>query len=206
MAYTRREILIGLAGLGGSALVIPRIAAGELPAPEEGRPLGPEERETIAAAVERLIPGAGEAGVPAYMDRWLEERSFRLVRNYLAHGARRLHEASVKKHGRPFAACQGEEQDAILEAFAAGEFKEGRFDGGVFFQQLMEFTLEGYLSDPRRKPGSGGLAVDRHSGRPALLLVEPARRGHGPRPGGGPPGLKGRNGASPLPLGEQGLG
>jgi gluconate 2-dehydrogenase gamma chain len=149
MAYTRREILVRLAGLGGACLVVPRIAAGEIPAPEEGRPLGPQERETIAAAVERLLPGAGEAGVPAYMDRWLTERSFRLVRNYLAHGARRLDESAGKKHGRPFAACPGEEQDAILKAFAAGEFKEDRFDGGVFFQQLMELTLEGYLSDPR---------------------------------------------------------
>ena len=37
----------------------------------------------------------------------------------------------------------------MLEACAAGEFKAARFDGGLFFRQLMELTLEGYLSDPR---------------------------------------------------------
>lgn len=149
MAHTRREVLIGLAGLGGCSLVIPRVARGELPAPEEGQPLGPEERKTIASAVERLLPGAVEAGVPAYMDRWLGERSFRLVRAYFAHGARHLDEAAAKRTGRPFAACPGAEQDGILEAFAAGRHKAGKFDGSVFFQQLMELTLEGYLSDPR---------------------------------------------------------
>jgi gluconate 2-dehydrogenase gamma chain len=149
MKFTRREILTGLAGIGGSSLVIPRIVSGELPAPEEGRPFGPEQRETIAAAMDRLLPGAVEAGVPEYFDHWLTERSFRLVRNYFSHGARHLEGSARKQHGKPFAGCTGEQQDAILKSFAAGDFKAGKFDGSVFFQQLMELALEGYLSDPR---------------------------------------------------------
>ncbi len=54
-----------------------------------------------------------------------------------------------KEHGKPFAGCTGEQQDAILKTFADGDFKAGKFDGSVFFQQLMELTLEGYLSDPK---------------------------------------------------------
>jgi hypothetical protein len=149
MNYSRREILAGLAGMGGASLVIPRIVRGELPVPEEGRPFGPEQREAIAAAVDRLLPGAKEAGVPEYMDHWLMERSFKLVRKYFSHGARHLDGAAGKKHGKPFAGCKGEQQDEILGTFAAGDFKAGKFDGSVFFRQLMELTLEGFLSDPK---------------------------------------------------------
>jgi len=149
MKCTRREMLVALAGLGGSPLVLPRIASGELPTPEGERPFGPEERETLSAAEERLLPGAVEAGVPEYFDHWLSHRSFHLVRRYMAHGARHLDGTARKECDRPFAGCTGEQQDAILKAFAAGEFKARKFDGSVFFRQLMELTLEGYLSDPK---------------------------------------------------------
>jgi len=149
MTYTRRELLAGLVGLGGTSLMIPRIVSGELPTPEEERPFGPDERETLAAAVERLLPGAVEAGVPEYLDHWLTHRSFYLVRRYMAHRARHLDGTARKEYGKPLAGCTGEQRDAILRAFAAGEFKAGKFAGSVFFRQLMELTLEGYLSDPK---------------------------------------------------------
>jgi gluconate 2-dehydrogenase gamma chain len=149
MNFTRREILVGLAGLGGSSLVIPKVVSGELPVPEGRRPFGPEQRKALAAAADRLLPGAVEAGVPEYLEYWLEHRSFQLVRRYILHGVRHLDEAAGKRTGKPFADSTGEEQDAILEDFAAGNFKAGKFDGSLFFRQLMELTLEGYLSDPR---------------------------------------------------------
>ena len=74
MKYTRREMLVALAGLGGSSLVLPRIVSGELPTPEEERPVGPDEREALSAAEERLLPGAVEAGVPEYLDHWFTHR------------------------------------------------------------------------------------------------------------------------------------
>ena len=149
MKYTRREILAGMAGLGGTSLMLPRVVSGELPAPDEERPFGPEERETLSAAEERLLPGAVEAGVPEYLDHWLTHRSFHLVLRYMAHGARHLYGTAKKEHGKSFAGCTGEQQDAILKTFADGDFKAGKFDGSVFFRQLMELTLEGYLSDPK---------------------------------------------------------
>ncbi len=149
MKYNRREVLIGLAGMGGSSLLIPRTVSGELPTPDEERPFGPEQREVLAAAAERLLPGALEAGVPEYMDHWLMERSFKLVRNYFSHGSRHLDGTARNQHGKPFAGCTGERQDAILRTFANGDFKAGKFDGSVFFRQLMELTLAGYLSDPK---------------------------------------------------------
>ncbi len=149
MSCTRREMLVALAGLGSTSLIIPRIVSGELPAPEEGRPFDSEQRETIAAAVDRLLPGAKAAGVPEYFDHWLSEESFRPVRNYFSHGARHLDGTARKLHGKVFVKCSGEQQDEILKTFSAGDFKAGKFDGTVFFRQLMELTLEGYLSDPK---------------------------------------------------------
>jgi gluconate 2-dehydrogenase gamma chain len=67
----------------------------------------------------------------------------------MAHGARHLDGVAGKEHGKPFAGCTGEQQDAILKLFVEGGFKAGKFDGSVFFRQLMELTLEGYLSDPK---------------------------------------------------------
>ena len=149
MAFTRREMLIGLAGWGSASLVIPRIVRGEIPVPDGERAFGPQQRRTIEAAVDRLLPGAVEAGVPVYLDYWLTERSFRLVRRYFAHGARHLDASAARQYGKSFSRCSGEQQDVILKAFAAGGFKAGKFEGSVFFRQLMELTLEGYLSDPR---------------------------------------------------------
>jgi gluconate 2-dehydrogenase gamma chain len=149
MKYTRREMLVALAGVGGSSLVLPRIVCGELPTPDEQRPFGPEERAILAAAEERLLPGAVEAGVPEYLDHWLTHRSFHLVGKYMAHGARHLDGTARKEYGKPFVGCTGEQQDATLKAFADGDVKAGKFDGNVFFRQLMEMTLEGYLSDPK---------------------------------------------------------
>ena len=149
MDYTRRQMLIGLAGLGASSLMIPSVASGEVPVPDGERPFGPDEGETLSAAEERLLPGAVEAGVPEYLDHWLAHRSFRLVRKYMAHGARHLDAAARKEHGKSFVGCTGEQQDAILKTFSEGDFKAGKFDGTVFFRQLMELTLEGYLSDPK---------------------------------------------------------
>ena len=148
MKVTRREVLTSLT-CTGTLLIIPRIASGMLPVPDEERPFGPEQRRTLAAAVDRLLPGAVEAGVPEYLETWIEHRSFRLVRRYIAHGVRHLDGTAERRYGKAFADCKGEEQDAMLKDFAAGDFKAGKFDGSLFFQQLMELTLEGYLSDPK---------------------------------------------------------
>ena len=149
MNYTRREMLIGLAGLGGTALIVPKIAEGDLPGPDREGPFSPEQRGTLAAAVDRLLPGAVAAGVPEYLDYWLVQKPFQPIRNYFAYGAGHLKGTAGRRYGKSFAGCTGEEQDVILAAFAAGEHNVGKFRGDLFFRQLMEMTLEGYLSDPR---------------------------------------------------------
>lgn len=149
MIYTRRQILMGLAGLAGTSLVVPKIVECVHSVPDPERSFEPEQRQILAAAVDRLLPGAVEAGVPEYLDYWLAEKPFRLIRAYLAEGAGHLDAIARQRHRKPFVGCAAEAQDAILTEFAAGRFKVGKFNGSVFFQQLMELTLEGYLSDPR---------------------------------------------------------
>ena len=149
MNYTRRQILMGLAGLAGTTLVVPKMVESGPSVPDMERPFDPEQRQILAAAVDRLLPGAVEAGVPEYLDFWLVEKPFRLIRSYLAQGAGHLDGVAREKYGKPFVGSLGDEQDAILMEFATGKFKTGKFNGSVFCQQLMELTLEGYLSDPR---------------------------------------------------------
>ncbi len=149
MSYTRREMLIGLAGAGGAALIVPGIIRAAVPLPAGRMLLDADKWRTLAAVSERLLPGAVEAGVPDYMDYWLVQRAFERVRLYLAHGAQHLDQTARKGFGKPFSECAGSEQDGILSEFAAGKVKVDRFDGHVFVRQMMVFVLEGFLADPK---------------------------------------------------------
>jgi hypothetical protein len=148
MELSRRDLIAGLIGIGCGGLVIPRIVSGQLPAPDKA-PFEADQRATLTAAMERLLPGALEAGVPQYIDNWLIQKSFIPLRNYLAHGTKHLEGVSRKKFKKQFTAIDGKQQDAVLKMFAQGKIKVGRFDGNIFFQQMMELVLEGFLADPK---------------------------------------------------------
>ncbi|MEW6439922.1 MAG: gluconate 2-dehydrogenase subunit 3 family protein [bacterium] len=152
MSCTRRQVLMGgLAGLGwaGASWVVPKIARAGLPIPEMAGAFEAGDRQILAAAVDRLLPGAVEAGVPEYLDYWLVQKPFRSIRGYFAEGARHLDGMARQRYGKPFAGCSDGEQDAILAELAVGRYRAAKFNGAVFFQQLMELTLEGFFSDPR---------------------------------------------------------
>ncbi len=157
MSYTRRQILISL---GTSALVLPNLAIPKFAAGAEmedvtkaltkaPRAFTEEQEQILSSATERLLPGAKEARVLEYINYWLSKKPFQSVRNYIAHGARYLDGMAKKQYKRTFISCASDQQDNILQAFTAGKVKVGKFDGALFFQQLMELTLEGFLSDPK---------------------------------------------------------
>jgi gluconate 2-dehydrogenase gamma chain len=136
-----------------------------------------EEASFVEAAIARLIPaddsgpGALEADVAVFIDRQLAgawgagERLYRsgpwqagkptqgyqlpftpaeLFRN----GLRAITEDLGKtQHGR-FAKLPAEDQDAYLKSLEGGGKDLGGVPSNVFFQSLLEMTIEGFFSDP----------------------------------------------------------
>jgi gluconate 2-dehydrogenase gamma chain len=137
----------------------------------------PDETSFIEAAVERLIPadengpGALDAGVPNYIDKQLGgawgagERLYRsgpwrqgaptqgyqlpftpaeLFRNALR-GVR----TDLSKRGQPpFAKLSAQDQDAYLKSLQTGNMDLNGVPSNVFFESLLELTIEGFFSDP----------------------------------------------------------
>jgi gluconate 2-dehydrogenase gamma chain len=135
-----------------------------------------DEARFIEPAVERLIPtdengpGALDAGVPNYIDKQLGgawgagERLYRsgpwrpgeptqgyqlpftpaeLFRNGL-----RAVNADLSKRGQAFGTFSPADQDAYLKSLQTGKFDLNGVPSNVFFESLLEMTIEGYFSDP----------------------------------------------------------
>jgi gluconate 2-dehydrogenase gamma chain len=134
-----------------------------------------DEAAFIEAACERLIPsddvgpGALDAGVPNYLDKQLGgswgagERLYRsgpwqqgtpsqgyqlpFTPAELFHNA--LRAILAEFDGKTaFKALAAEQQDAYLKSIEAGGKDLGGVPSGVFFQLLLQMTVEGYFSDP----------------------------------------------------------
>jgi gluconate 2-dehydrogenase gamma chain len=172
---SRRSLLMG-AGAAAATFVVggcERQAGDETPAYTF---LTADEAAVIEPAVARLIPsdetgpGALEAGVPTFIDRQLAgpwgagEQLYRqgpwhsappefgyqlrftpaeLFRNAL----RALNE-EFRRSNRGFGARPPEEQDAYLAALEKESRDLGGVPSNVFFQSLLEITIEGYFCDP----------------------------------------------------------
>lgn len=137
----------------------------------------PEEVNFIEPAVERLIPadengpGALEAGVPSYLDKQLGgawgagERLYRSgpwhegapTQGYqlpftpaeLFHNALRGISADLTKRGKPaFNKMRAQDQDAYLKTLQDNKIDLNGVPSNVFFDSLLELTIEGYFSDP----------------------------------------------------------
>ncbi|CAG9167883.1 gluconate 2-dehydrogenase subunit 3 family protein [Cupriavidus respiraculi] len=136
------------------------------------------ERTTIDAIVARLIPaddlgpGAREAGVTEFLDRQLAgawgsgdnfyrhgpfaagtpEQGYQLAftpAECFRFGLARLDEACRQRHGnKGFAQLSAAQQDAMLSALERGEIDTGALPAKVFFQMLLDGTMEGFFSDP----------------------------------------------------------
>jgi gluconate 2-dehydrogenase gamma chain len=133
-----------------------------------------EEADFIEAACERLIPGdevgpgALQAGVPNYLDKQLGgawgsgERLYRsgpwrqgtpsqgyqlpFTPGELFHTALRAIHAEFKDGA--FKDLPSEQQDAYLKSLEAGGKDLDGVPSAVFFQMLLQMTVEGFFSDP----------------------------------------------------------
>ncbi|MDF1563132.1 MAG: gluconate 2-dehydrogenase subunit 3 family protein [Deltaproteobacteria bacterium] len=183
MKLDRREALLALLGGGASAGLATWQLWPPAPALKADPPASPFEegtRRTLAAAVERLLPGAVEAGVPEYLDYWMAREPWV---GFLAAGMRTgagwLDRLARAEHQRDFAALEGAQQDELLGRCQRGELPGKGFSGRAFFEYLLQFTLEGFLSDPVYG-GNRGEVGWRHIGHAACHWAPgagPGKRG-----------------------------
>ena len=136
-----------------------------------------DEAQAMDAICARLIPaddlgpGAKEAGVTFFMDGQLAgawgtgdqlyrqgpfekgtpEQGYQLSltpAEMIRRGLASLDAATRKQDGKPFSALSAEQQDAWLQKMQAGDLDFSPLPSDVFFQALLEGTIEGFFSDP----------------------------------------------------------
>lgn len=135
------------------------------------------ERRTLEALTGRIIPaddlgpGAVEAGVVTFMDRQLAgawgtgahfyksgpfaagtpQQGYQLAMtpaDLIREGIARLDAAAAAQHGKAFAACAPDDQEAMMKAMHDGKLDMGPVPSNVFFNTVVDFTMEGFFSDP----------------------------------------------------------
>lgn len=155
----------------------PASAKAQRGAPQPYRYFTAPEAAFIEAAVARLIPadelgpGALEAGVPAFIDKQLAgargsgERLYRsgpwrpgspsqgyqlpyTPAELFRHALRAIDADLKRRGGHSFARLPAQEQVAYLAALEKGEKDLDGMPSQVFFESLLEMTLEGYFSGP----------------------------------------------------------
>ena len=131
----------------------------------------------VDAAVARIIPndelgpGAKEAGVTVFIDRQLAGPYGRAEEWYMQgpwrHGTAaqgyqlrltpaQLYRTAIaaiddhvrKQHGKRFAELDAPSQDGVLNAIDKAELELPNIDARVFFEMLVQNTVEGFLADP----------------------------------------------------------
>jgi hypothetical protein len=140
---SRREALVALGGLG-------LVACGEgrrdsRPAPR----LSGERRATLAAAADRVLPGAAVAGALDFFDRLFGDPAYEGVRQQFELAAQVLDAAAHARTRRSFAGCTTAEQDALLRGVRRGELPARGLDGELFVKRLTILTVESFLGDPK---------------------------------------------------------
>lgn len=113
------------------------------------RALKPMQRETLGAAVERILPtdqdlGAKEANVIEFLDRELAHPGSASIAAVILSGIVALDRLSLRHGGQRFAALSVEEQDEILR-----EVQNKSARGRDFVSFLVYLTIEGFLADPK---------------------------------------------------------
>jgi len=161
---TRRQMVLGMLGLG-AVPALPRSLLAAAGKKRGGSPFEPDRRAALAAAAERILPGAGAAGIPDFIDYWMSRYPYtEYMQKLFKVAAIHLDRIARRDHGRVFSACKPEQQDAILKRFQQGEIKAKNFPGKLFFEHMVRFVLEGFLGDPRYG-GNRGLVGWKFMGR-----------------------------------------
>ncbi|NMB74345.1 MAG: gluconate 2-dehydrogenase subunit 3 family protein [Myxococcales bacterium] len=162
MKISRRRLVKSLLAAGTGAAFFPGRAFGQA---ETVEGFDASARETLAAACERMFPGAQEAGAMAYIEYWTMREPFLATGREFRLGARHLDRLARERQRKPFAALSPEEQDGILRHLQQGGVRAKNFDGAGFFVRLLSFVVEAVFCDPR------------YGGNPAVGAALVGRRG-----------------------------
>lgn len=165
---TRRDLMRGLVGAGG-LLLLPVCRLHKPAEPVLEGPIGawPRERqETLAAAADRILPGATAAGALHYMSYWLAQPFWTFASHEFEIGALLLQREARQRRRLGFASLGGADQDEVLSVMRRGDLTSARFDSAGFYKRLVTLTVESYLADPKyggNKDGVGWQLVGAHS-------------------------------------------
>lgn len=142
---TRRQIITGLAASGAMAFWPRRRLAAQgwlASLPQESAP-------ALAAAVDRILPGATAAGALSFIEYWVARPAFIHLKRDLMVATLVMNRLAGQRHGKPFAACAPADQDAILSSLRDRQTSAGRFDSRLVYERLVSLTLESFLGDPK---------------------------------------------------------
>ena len=138
------------AGAPAAAPMVDHAAMGD----GHGAFLNDEDSLTIAAFVERLMPGAPgkpgatDAGVLNYIDLALSG-AYESQREFYRHGLAHLDEHCTKTYGKPFRRLTAAQQDETIRALEQGKAPEFTWPPAqAFFNTLRMHTMEGMFADP----------------------------------------------------------
>ena len=134
------------------ALAMDAIAARLIPADE----LGPGAKEAgVTQFLDGQLAGAWGAGEQFYrqgpFEKGTPEQGYQLSftpAEMFRRGLAALDAATRKQDGKPFAELDAARQDAWLHDMQAGKPDFSPLPSDVFFQALLDATIEGFFSDP----------------------------------------------------------
>ncbi|MGH7718256.1 MAG: gluconate 2-dehydrogenase subunit 3 family protein [Gemmatimonadaceae bacterium] len=114
-----------------------------------GSVLTDEQRQMLAAAMERILPagrgpGATDADAIGYVEWWTQQDRFQSYVPCLATGLALLESVAVTMWGKSFVACTALEQDAVLRQLQNVPHATVQ----RFFVMLVRMTLAGFLCAP----------------------------------------------------------
>ncbi len=156
---SRRVFVHRLSFLGGGVVLLgcSDPVKPETKAPPKSSGLIPPHRTftskafaTMSAACERIVPrdedpGAVDAQVPTYIDRILQTRQMRPIKDAFLVGTAHLERRAHQMFGVPFAQASPAQQDQLLTLFR--DSRSGSHEAS-YYDMLVVLTLEGLLGDP----------------------------------------------------------
>jgi len=122
-----------------------------------------QQRETLRAAVDRIIPpddypSAWQAGVGDYLARQFEGDLLPVLGDYCA-GLTALEAESINRFQQSFALISDEQRDTLLEHVEAGQVDTTwEVTPSVFFILLVRTTAEGFYSNPEQGGNRNGVS------------------------------------------------